>query len=227
MAVVHDATVVEAIVGGEDLLNCAQARTDDGMVQEDSPGVVPHGSAFSHGDVRGFHGGEPVQDLLNAYPRYRQDSEDNDDPADQHMLGANLVDQQQKSEKHQLNTETDDSSSGSRKNQRHDRNDSEQAHENKSLPADLAQYQRNKRQGNQQFRKSRKMVSIYVRPKRNASIPHFSKPIEFPVEGQVLEDPEKGDEETKAHQKPDELSPLAASVKHLIQQVNHNQVSDE
>src|SRR5208337_5021434 len=78
-----------------------------------------------------------------------------------------------------------------------------------------------------QLSKSRKVISVHVRPERNPAKTHDAKPIEFSVECQVLENPKQANEETQSHEKPDKPAPVVPARVNLRHQKQHDQVSDQ
>src|SRR5260370_6227775 len=71
------------------------------------------------------------------------------------------------------------------------------------------------------------MIPIHIRPKRNASVTHFAKPVKFPVEGQVLENAENADQEAENHSEPNEAAPVLKRAKSLHGEKEEDQVGDK
>src|SRR5258705_9116834 len=71
------------------------------------------------------------------------------------------------------------------------------------------------------------MIAVGIRSKWNAAIAHLAKPIEFPVEGQVLKNAEAADQEPETHAEPDKASPVLQSPESLNGKEKEDQVGKE
>ena len=113
------------------------------------------------------------------------------------------------------------------KSKRNDGYKCEQGDEKKPFAPDFPQHERHKRNRNHQFRKASKMIPVHVRTKGQSAIAHLAKPIQFPVERQVLQDAKNGDEKSQSHQEPYQPSPVTRLQVGLGHQVNQDQVGDQ
>src|SRR5262249_27983917 len=74
---------------------------------------------------------------------------------------------------------------------------------------------------------SSKMISVYVRPKRNSSVSHFAKPVKFAVECKVLKNSKPGNQKSKQHREPEKTSPVLQRAERLRCKKNHHNVGNQ
>ena len=71
------------------------------------------------------------------------------------------------------------------------------------------------------------MVAIDIRTKRYAPVGEFANPVEFSIEGEVLENAEHADYEAEAHSKPHKCAPVLKRAKRLHAQKQKKQGSQQ
>src|SRR5580692_2039283 len=71
------------------------------------------------------------------------------------------------------------------------------------------------------------MVAIHIGAERNATIVHLAKPIELSVKGQVLQDPEDGDQKPETHHEPDKAAPVLERSEHLTGQKEEKDIGKQ
>src|SRR5438874_11447355 len=134
------------------------------------------------------------------------------------MRSYGTTQKHEQNEKGDLHGETDDSSARGRKEERTDGYKSQNAHDDPTLAPDLAEDQRDQSNGNDQLRKTSEVIAVHIGAEGNTAIAHLTKPVEFTVERQVLEDAKNADHKSQAHEKPDKGAPVLASTKGRVRQ---------
>src|SRR5438874_7639558 len=71
------------------------------------------------------------------------------------------------------------------------------------------------------------MVAVDVGSEWNPAVFHIAKPIKLAVEGKVLENAEKADQESENHPEPNEPSPVLKSAESLHGKKEEDDVGDE
>src|SRR5213083_838670 len=71
------------------------------------------------------------------------------------------------------------------------------------------------------------MVAVDVGSEWNPAVFHIAKPIKLAVEGKVLENAEKADQESENHPEPNEPSPILKSAESLQGKKEEDDVGDE
>src|SRR5256885_11555315 len=143
------------------------------------------------------------------------------------MLSYGTTQKHEQNEKRDLHGETDDSSARGRKEECTDGYERQNAHDSPTLAPDLAEDQRDQSNGNDQLRKTGEVIAVHIGTKRDTAVAHLTKPVEFTVERQVLEDAENADDKSQAHKKPDKGAPVLASTKGLVRQKENKDIGDE
>src|SRR5579863_8516716 len=208
MGVVDDFSVVEGFIRGENDLNRAETGTEPRMVQEDAPGVGAHGGAFSNGHFQGLHGREPFDELLDAEPGDHEERKEEDGATGEQVLSESAAKNHPKEQDTELPKEANESTTRCGKNQCTDRNNRKETDKEPAFAADLSKHQRHQGERNVELGKTGKMVAIHVGPEGNAPKAHLAKPVKLSIKSEVLKDAEEGDEETKTHHEPDEITPV-------------------
>ena len=215
VGVIDDFSVIESFVGRIHDLQRAESRACQRMVQENVPGASAHGGALAFSHFQRLERGEALQNLANAEPCNHQQRREQNRGHAQEMLSQAAATKKQIGEKRKLHTKAHDAAARSREEERGDRHDREERHDGEAFAADSAEHQRNQRQGQDQLHQSREVVAIHVRTERYASVAQFTEPIEFPVEGQMLQNAEHADHKTESHAKPHEAAPIVKRSKRL------------
>ena len=71
--VIDDFPVVVGFVGGKNGLQGTQAGAGPGMVEENAPGVPPHGGTLAGGHFERLKRREAIENLLHSKPMKRED----------------------------------------------------------------------------------------------------------------------------------------------------------
>src|SRR5437667_4218764 len=143
------------------------------------------------------------------------------------MLPAGPAQDHNQDQHRELHTEADHASARSGKKERADGQKPKNADDNPSLFPNFAKHQGNQCDWKDQLDESGKVIAIHVRTKRDAAVTHFAKPVEFPIEGQLLEDPEDRDQKAKAHDEPDKGAPSGGGAEYLSGKEKNYAVGDQ
>src|SRR5262249_38760146 len=96
-----------------------------------------------------------------------------------------------------------------------------------ALATDLTENQRNEGNRYGKLRETCEVIAVHIGTKRNAAIAHLAEPIEFSVEGQMLEYSETSDEEGQQHAEPEKSSPVLQRAKRLRRKEHENYIGDQ
>ena len=110
--VVYDFSVEKGFVGRKDDLERAKTRADDGMIQENVPGVAPHGGALSRSGFERLQSGKPLEDLADTQPRDDQQRRKHDTGSRQQLLAGGTAENDDEGKDEKFRAETDDASAG-------------------------------------------------------------------------------------------------------------------
>ncbi len=188
---------------------------------------MPHRGALAGGDFEGLHGREAVEHLLYAEPGDEEEGEEKDEAAGEDVAAAGAAQQRDQEEQADLDAEADDASARGGEEERADRKQRADGDDEPAFAADLAENERHERNGNHQLDESGEVVAIDVWAERNSAIAHFAEPVELPVEGELLEDAERGDEKAENHDEPDVAAPIVGIAEGLRGEEEDEDVGDE
>src|ERR1700722_1756131 len=197
------------------------------MVEEDVPGVDAHGGAFTGSHFKRLQRSEAFEDLLHTKPRDEKQGQEQDDAAGQDVLSAGAAQQYQEDENAELYAKTYNAAAGRGQEKSADGQKRENSDQVPALFADLAEYERHQRDGNNQLGESGEVIAIDVGAKGDAAVAHLAEPVELTVEGDLLEDAEDGDEEAENHDEPDEAAPIVGVAESLGREEQEDGVGEE
>src|SRR5580698_9267698 len=224
---VNDFAIVLGLIRGEDGLEGAEAGAGVFVVEENAPGVQPHRGALPGGDLNGLHGREAVEHLLYAEPGDEQESKEKDEAAGEDMAAAGAAQQRDQKEQADLDAEAHDTPTRGGKEERADRKQRADGDDEPAFAANLAENERHERNGYHQLDESGKVIAVDVWAEGNSAVAHLAEPVEFPVEGELLENAERGDEKTENHDEPDVAAPIVGIAEGLRGEKEDEDVGDE
>src|SRR5215469_4137599 len=131
------------------------------------------------------------------------------------MFSAGTAHQHQEGKNTNLSAKADHSAAGGRQKQRANGQEPEDTDDEPAFLPNLAENQRNERDWDDQLGKSREVVAVDVRTKRNSAIAHLTEPVQFAVEGKLLQDAQNRHKKTEYHDEPDESAPLVRGAEDL------------
>jgi len=152
-----------------------------------------------------LHGGKTLQDLADAEPGNHGEGDQEDGGSGDNLLARGAAEDHPKSNSGKLAAETDDAAPGGGEQQGSDLNDGKDSDDKQALTTNLAQDQGNQRYWNGEFGKTCKVIAVHVGSEGNAAVAHLAKPVELPVESEVLKNSEDGHAERENHHEPDEV----------------------
>src|ERR1700687_5927143 len=123
--VVDDFSIVERFVTRINDLQSAKPRSDEGMMEEDLPGVPAHGGSLSGGGFEGLERRKTLQDLFDTEPGDHKKRQEQHSSAGKQLLPHRAPLNEHQRQYGQLNTETHNASPGDREEKRDDGNNSE------------------------------------------------------------------------------------------------------
>jgi len=222
--VVDDFSVVQRFIGRIDDLRGAEPGAENGMIEEDAPRAVSHGGALSFFYLHRLQAAEAGENFADADPGNKRKSGENDDAAGQEMFAAGAAEEDDGEKKKQFDGETDDAAARGGENDGNDGHQSKETDHDAAFLAYFAKRKRHKRDGNGELRESGEMIAIDVRTEWDSAVTHFAKPIEFPVEREVLENSEAADEKSHQHGEPEKFAPVLHGAESLRGEKNQNDV---
>ena len=114
-----------------------------------------------------------------------------------------------------------------REEERTDRQQRADRDDGPAFAADLAENERHEGNGDDEFNEAGEVVAVDVWAERDAAIAHLAEPVELAVEGELLEDAERGHEETENHDEPDVAAPVVGIAEGLRREEEDEDVGDE
>ena len=227
MCMVDDLAIVLGLVGGEDGLQGAEARAGVFVVEKDTESVLPHRGALAGRDFEALQRVKAIENLFDSEPGDEEEGEEQDESAGEHVAAAGAPEQRDQEKQAHLDAERDDASAGSAKKERADREQSADGDDEPALAADFAEHERHERNGDDEFGESGEMVAIDVWAEGDAPVAHLAEPVELPIESELLEDAERGDEKTENHDEPDVATPVVGVAEGLRGEEEDEDVGDE